>query len=464
MAPARAVLAIDLGASNGRGMVGLYDQDQIRLIEVHRFPNDPVRLHETLYWDLPRLFHEILTAMVNANRAGYAIESVGIDTWGVDYGVLDQEGDLMANPVHYRDQRAGRGMAILLDKIDAIRLKEMTGMDAASYNTINQLLVDKWVSQPQAQAILNTPDLFNYFLTGNKMTEYSMATTTQLYDYQTGDWNWSLIDSVGLPREIFQPILPSGQVVGSLKPSLQTSFKLPPIKVVAVTSHDTASAIRTVATDEKEFLFVATGTWIIVGCARSEVTMNRQVMATCLTNEGGKYPSVNLLRNHVGLWLLQQAKKQWEKEGLNVSYEDMIEAGHEASIESLVDIDDPVFYEPDFMVTELKTYCQNSGQKVPETIGEVVKVIEKSIAIKINETIKALEISTGKVFEALHLFGGGLRDDLLLAMIRQVTGKEVVTGVIEATAYGNVIDQMIALKIIREEDRIRILQKSKDVV
>lgn len=454
----RHVMAFDLGASNGRAIVGEYDGKDISLHEIHRFSNDPVRLGKYLYWDFPRLFHELKTALIKAKNKGYHVESLGIDTWGVDYGLIDKEGNLLGNPIHYRDARAELGMEKLLERYTKEELKKRTNMDCVSYNTVNQLINDPHIRIDGRKddllehdiTMLNMPDLFNFYLTGKEYTEYSMATTTQLFDYNTNDWNYELISELNISKDIFNEVIPSGTIVGEIKNQIVKELGIKKTKVVAVTSHDTASAVSAVK-EKEDFLFVATGTWIICGLTSEKVTMNEDVMKFGLTNEGGKYPNVNLLKNHVGLWMLQQSKKAWEMEGIDIGFGEMVEQGEASTIDSLLNIEDSRFYDPGDMPAKVKAYCEETNQELPETIGDVVRVIERSLAKRIAETIQELESAAKKQYDEVHLFGGGVQDRFLCRLIEEYTKKKVVIGVKEATAYGNVLTQLEALGIISKE-------------
>lgn len=453
------VLAFDLGASNGRAIVGVYNHDKIELHEVHRFINDPVQLNNHIYWDFPRLFHELKTGLVKAKNKGFNVQSIGIDSWGVDYGLIDEDGELMANPIHYRDARAQEGLDILLSRIDKNTLKMRTGMNCDSYNTINQLVSDKNIHRTSCKALLNMPDLFNYFLTGKKFSEFSMATTTQLYNYDTMGWNIELLDFLQINSELFQPIIPSGTIVGQVKKEILDELKIEPLKVIAVASHDTASAIGSVV-DEEEFLFIATGTWIIVGSKQQKMTMNDHVLAYDMTNEGAKYPQVNLMKNHVGLWILQETKRAWEKEGLEVTFAEMVEGARNISIDSYIDILDSRFFEPGDMPQKVIDYCKETHQTIPTSNDEIVKIIEQSLAKRIAMTLSELEIAVGKKYSSVHLFGGGIQDGLLCDLVREYSQKEVILGAKEATAFGNVLEQFVALGTFSEEESIDILEKS----
>lgn len=457
------VLAFDLGASNGRAIVGEFNGETIELHEVHRFSNDPVQLNQHLYWDFPRLFHELKTSLIKAKNSGYRIESIGIDSWGVDYGLIDDEGELMVNPIHYRDPRAQAGLDKLLSIMDLKEIKLRTGMNCDSYNTVNQLISDKNIHRSHCKALLNMPDLFNYFLTGKKYSEFSMASTTQLLDYNTLQWNTEFMEQLGINPELFQTIIPSGTIVGDVKQDILDELKMEPMRVVSVTSHDTASAIGSIV-DNEDFLFIATGTWIIVGAKQQQMTMNDHVIAFNMTNEGAKFPQVNLMTNHVGLWIIQESKRAWEKEGIHLSFSEMVSGAKDISIDAYIDILNSRFFEPGNMPEKVVEYCRETRQTVPQTNFEIIRVIEQSLAKRIAETLRELEVAVGKTYSKVHLLGGGIQDQLLCDLIRDFSQKEVVIGAKEATAFGNVLEQFIAVGAFSEEESKLILEKSLKLI
>lgn len=454
------VLAFDLGASSGRGIIGEYLDGRIKLTEIHRFDNEPVLIQGVLYWDFLRLYHELKRTIKIAEQKGYSIASLGIDSWGVDYGVLDIKGRLMGNPVHYRDARAQRGMERLLERYTNEDLKARTGMDCVSYNTVNQLMEEEHVLQRHAHCILNIPDLMNYCLTGKMASEYSMATTTQLFDYDKNTWNEAFIAELGFDRRLFHEVISSSTLLGSVQKEIIEELQVPSFQVVSVTSHDTAAAIQSVASEKKNFLFVATGTWIIVGSKQDGLTMNEAVMKYGLSNEGGRYPSVNLLKNHVGLWLIQETKRQLEKEGQVLSFSDLIEAGKAAQSDTFIDIMDERFFQLGNMVKKIEDYARETKQPIPKSVGEVIRIIEQSLGRQIARTLQQIEEATGIMEEEVFLFGGGIQDELLCECIEFYSGKKVVKGAKEATALGNILDQFIALGLIDEKNKNQVLKAS----
>jgi rhamnulokinase/L-fuculokinase len=272
------------------------------------------------------------------------------------------------------------------------------------------------------------------------------------------------MESLGLEKEIFQKIIASGTVVGDVKEDILEELKIEPLKVVSVTSHDTAAAVRAIPSDEEDFLFIATGTWIIVGAKQKKMTMNEKVMAYNLTNEGGKYPNVNLLKNHVGLWILQESKRYWEKEGKNIGFGEMVASAQTVEINAYIDILDERFFEPGNMPNKVIDYCTETNQTVPSTVGEIVKVIEQSLAKQIAQTLAQIEEAAGKTYDSVNIFGGGVQDALLCELIEYYSKKKVVIGPKEATAFGNVIDQYIALDVFDEDERLAILGRSLALV
>lgn len=452
-----AVLAFDLGASSGRGMIGTLVDGEIQMVEVHRFENQPVKMGGYLQWDILRLWHEFQVTISKALRLNVEIESIGIDSWGVDYGLIDEEGELLRNPIHYRDARAQKGLERLAKDTDLEEVKRLTGMDCVSYNTVNQLLAETLLNnktQDEGQAcpykLLNIPDLFNFMLTGMTWSEFSMASTTQLLDYQTLDWHHDWIDHLGIPTLIFLPIIKTGEIYGFIKKEVAEGLGLKEIPVISVASHDTAAAVSSIHSGTEECLFIATGTWIIVGAKQRTMTMNEAVIRHGLSNEGGAYPTVNLLKNHVGLWLLQECRRHWLANGEEISFGDMVNLGEKSQIVSRIDIEDPRFFEPGDMPMKIKKFCEETHQILPESLGDYVCIIEHSLASQIALTISAIEESIEKTFSEVYLIGGGVADQFLCRLVEVYTKKKVILGSKEATAFGNIQQQFISLGQLKD--------------
>ncbi|MCT4598844.1 MAG: rhamnulokinase [Vallitalea sp.] len=457
------MLALDFGASSGRGIIGELKDNKIILKEVHRFANEPVKLKNHLQWDFLRLVHEVKQCLLICKNDNEEMDSIGIDTWGVDYGLIDNDGELITSPFHYRDLRTDSMVEKCFEYVSKDELMTLSGIDCNQYNTIYQLLAEKEDVTNRLQntnTMLLMPDLFNYILTGVKKAEYTIATTTQLYDYDKNDWNYNLIERVGLPNTIFPEIIQPGEVVGSVTDDIRQELDIKDCKIVSVGSHDTSSAIAAIPAEEEDFIFIATGTWIMVGVENNNLLVNDTTKEYGLSNEGGVGGKVNLLKNIMGLWLIQESKRQWNKDGIDIGFGEMVEQGLEAKTSSVINPDDKLFYSPSDMPNKIKNYCKETGQQVPETIGEIVRVIEESLALRIKHTIKGIEKSTDKRYNTIHMFGGGIQDKLLCQVVANATGKKVITGPKEATAMGNILLQAIGLGEISNIQEGRTIVKN----
>lgn len=447
------MLAFDFGASSGRGILGEIKEGKMILKEVHRFSNDPVQLKNHLQWDFLRLVHEVKQCLLKCKNDGETIDSIGVDTWGVDYGLLDVEGELIGNPFHYRDLRTEPMLEHCFKYINKEDLIQKSGLDCLPYNTIYQLLAETQLNDGpinKAEQMLLMPDLFNYILTGQKRSEYTIATTTQLFDYEKSNWNYELIQMLNLPQHLFAPVIYSGAIVGELTAEIITELDIKSCKVISVGSHDTASAIAAIPAETDDFIFISTGTWVMVGVEAESLTVNETTKAYGLSNEGSASGKVNLLRNIMGLWLMQECKRQWLKEGCNIDYPEMVAEGLKAQVTCVINPDDPTFYAPGNMPEKIKNYCRMSNQQVPESVGEIVRAIAEGLALRISHTIEGLEEATGKTYEVIHMFGGGIQDVLFCQTVADFTGKKVITGPKEATAMGNILLQGMGLGYIKD--------------
>ena len=442
------VLAFDFGASSGRAMLGGFDGKTITLEEIHRFTNDPVQMNGTLYWDAPRLFFEIKEGIRKAKAKG-GFDSIGIDTWGVDFALLDSFGDLIANPVHYRDSRTEGMMEEAFQVIPREELYTRTGTQIMRINTLYQLL-SRAKKRPdlleRADSLLLIPDLFHYLLTGEKKAEFTEASTTQMLDPRTGDWDKELLERLGIPSRLLPEIIPSGSVYGALKKDLAEELGVPEVPVIAVASHDTASAIAAVPAPEKDFLYISCGTWSLFGTELSAPIIDEKTRRFNLTNEGGYGKTVTLLRNIMGLWLIQESRRQWIREGFSVTYADLEqEALAEPAFLSFVDPDAPEFEAPGNLPERVREFCRKTGQHVPENRGQVMRCIYESLALKYRQTAGMIRETTGKTYPAIHVVGGGAKDGFLCQLTADACGVPVTAGPIEATVLGNIAVQLIAL-------------------
>lgn len=454
----KRVLAFDFGASSGRAILGTLENGKITLEEIHRFSNDPVTVNGTFYWDVLRLFHEIKQGLLKAKQAG-GFDSIGIDTWGVDFGLLDRDGKLLENPVHYRD---GRNAGMTEEAAKLISKKDMyvlTGIQFMDFNTAFQLLSIK-KNRPEllerAESLLFMPDLFAYFLTGKKVSEYSIATTSQLIDINTHEWSREMIDGLGLPSKIFNKIVPAGSLTGYLSEEIQSELGLPAVPVITVCGHDTQSAITAVPSEKKDFAFISSGTWSLFGTETDNPIVNERSYEFNVTNEGGYGYSTAFLKNICGLWLIQESRRQWIREGKEFSYAELEKAAlGEKPFSCFIDPDAPDFASPGDLPSRIADYCRRTGQHVPESVGETVRCIYESLALKYRSVLEGIEECTGKKYGHINVVGGGTKDTLLCKMTADACAVPVFAGPIEATVMGNVAVQLLACGEIADVTQAR---------
>lgn len=404
------LLALDFGASSGRAIVGEFGDDKLKLTEVHRFANDPVVFSNHLQWDILRLSHEIKQSILKCKNSGFNIKTIGIDTWGVDFGLLDEYGELLGNPFHYRDERTKNMIDKCFEYIPKEEIFKRTGLQFAQYNSIYQLLSmaqSKSKLLKMSSTLLMMPDLFNYMLTGKKFTEFTECTTSQLYNHEERNWDKYIINKLNIPLNIFAPIIMPGQIVGLVKDSICKELNIKPIEVIAVGSHDTASAAAAVPSEEDNAVFISSGTWSLLGIEIDKPIINDKVYKYNFTNEGGTNGKILLLKNIMGLWIIQECKRDWEKEGIDLSFSDIVQmAKSEKSGTSFIDPDSELFYAPGHMPDKVKQFCQNTNQPVPQTIGQIIRCVEESLALKYRWAIEKLEEITSREINTIHIVGG----------------------------------------------------------
>lgn len=465
----KSVLAFDFGASSGRAMLGIFDGKKIELKEIHRFSNDPVMINGTLYWDVLRLFHEIKQGILKAKPEGF--DSIGIDTWGVDFGLLDKKGNLLENPVNYRDERTKGMLELALSKINRERFYEITGNQFMEINTVFQLLSLK-EKRPElldrADCLLMMPDLFQYFLTGEKKTEYSIASTTQMMDVMSKKWSEEVLDTLGLPQNILTDIIPTGEVNGVLQQSISEELGVSQVPVIAVAGHDTQCAMVAVPATEEDFIFISCGTWSLFGTETPEPIQNEKSRKYDITNEGGYGGKISFLKNIIGLWLIQESRRQWIKDGTidsSVGFGELeMLAVKEQPFRSFIDPDAPEFAAPGNIPERIREFCKKTGQPVPETIGQVVRCIDESLALKYRYTLHEISDCTGKEYNTIHLIGGGANSGLLCKLAADACNMRVMAGPTEATVLGNIAIQMIATGAMESIDEFREILKQSDLV
>lgn len=454
------MLAIDLGASSGRGIVGCYDGNKITLKENHRFSNDPVMVAGQFTWDILRIWFEIKNAIRNcANSDDKNIASVGIDTWGVDYGLLDKKGRLLGNPVHYRDTRT---VGLIDDSTKFVSKEELyrrTGIQLLELNTVYQLIAnmrDAKELMDSSSCFLHVPDLLNYFLTGIKKTEYTIASTGGLVSPFTRKWDYELIEKYGLPKEIFTEIVEPGNVLGNLLDEVVEDVNGINPKVVNVAAHDTGSAVLAVPSPKEKFLFISSGTWSIMGTETDKPIVNEKTKEYNFTNEGGYNGTYRFSKNITGLWLEQESKRQWAREGVKVSYDDLSNMAAQAKpLKYLINPDEPAFGTPGNLPQRIADYCTKTGQGTPETMGEIVRCIFDSLALRYKWVAEKTSELCGYKIPCLNIVGGGTKEKMLSQFASSATNLPVYTGPVEATALGNIAAQAIALGEIKDVEEAR---------
>ena len=442
-----SVLAVDIGASSGRVMQVSLQNGKLCLAERHRFDNTPVAVNGTLYWDVLCLFSELKKGLAQAdNPAG--VTSVGIDTWGVDFGLLDGDGRLMENPVHYRDTRTKDSLEHILHHATREEIYRVTGIQFMPTNTLYQMtaLAQKRPRMlTEAACALLIPDLLAYFLTGQKHTELTNASTTQMLRVNGEGWYTGLLERLTIPTELFPPIIYPGEVYGALLPEVAAETRLPAIPVVAVPTHDTASAVVSAPAEGTDFAFLSCGTWSLLGTETPQPYSTPEACTANFTNEIGYGHTTRLLKNIMGLWILQESRRQWQREGTPYTFAELERLARETpAFRSFIDPDAPDFVQPGDMPERIRAYCRRTGQPVPASVGEVVRCIYESLALKCGRVFRQLSAITGKHSPILHLVGGGAKDPLLAQMLADACGCAVDSGPVEATALGNAAIQLIA--------------------
>lgn len=443
----KRVLAFDFGASSGRAIIGCFDGDKITLEEVHRFSNDPVSVGGTVYWDVLRLFYEIKQGIIKAKIAG-GFDSIGIDTWGVDFGLIDSEGKLMENPVHYRDARTVGLVDEAFKTMPKEKLYGITGIQFMELNTLFQLISLKkyrpWMLE-RADKMLFMPDLFGYMLTGKMCAEYSIASTSQLIDLDKRTWSKEILDAFGIKESVFAPLIQPGTVLGELSKEVCEECGVDPVPVISVCGHDTQSAITSVPCEDGDFAFLSSGTWSLFGTELDKPIVNETSMNINITNEGGFDGSTGFLKNIIGLWLIQESRRQWKREGKEYSYADLEKLALAAEpFKCFIDPDAPEFVPHGNIPERVREFCRKTGQFVPETVGEIMRCIYESLAMKYRLTFEKLRECTERDYPVIHVIGGGTKDGLLCQMTANSCDRTVKAGPIEATVMGNVAVQLMS--------------------
>lgn len=443
-------VAVDLGAASCRVLLGRCDGDRITMADVARFDHRPVMLNDGLHWDILRLLEGVKEGVGGAaTRAANTVKSVGIDSWGVDFGLLDRNGGLISNPYSYRDSRTAGMIERALDRAPKSEIYRTTGIQFMPINTLYQLLaMEDSPALELAEHLLLIPDLIRYWLTGTIATERTIATTTQLCDAQSGEWSDHLLARLRIPRHLFPELIPPGMAYDPMLSDIADDMGIArDIPIVAVASHDTASAIVAVPAAGPDFAYISSGTWSLVGLETSRPILTAEAMTANFTNEGGFAGTTRFLKNVMGLWLLQECRRMWSrKSGHEVLYETLIRSAESsAPFGPLIDPDDPRFLAPGDMPSRIRVLCKATGQRPPERQGEIVRCILESLAFKYRWVLEQAERLSGRHVEVIHVVGGGGRNHLLCQLTASATGRPVMAGPVEATAIGNVMVQAYAL-------------------
>lgn len=447
-------LAIDIGASSGRHILAEVENGKMTLQEIYRFQNGMQEKNGSLCWDIPHLFSEIKNGMKKCEEIGKIPVSVSVDTWGVDFVLLDEKDQILGDTVGYRDSRTHGMEKKVGEVISQQDLYKRTGIHWQMYNTIYQLQAIKETHPEyleQARSILMTPDYFHFLLSGEKKMEYTIASTSQLLNARTGDWDWELLTMLGFPKEIFRPVSMPGTVAGHLTPEVREEVGYD-CKVVLPASHDTGSAVLAVPAKGEDVVYISSGTWSLMGVERKEPDCSLESMEADFTNEGGYDHRYRYLRNIMGLWMIQSVKKELTED---MSFGEICEMAAKETIASIVDCNDESFMAPKSMIAAVQDYCRNTGQQVPGTTGEIAAVIYNSLAKCYADTLAQLERMTGKHYDTVYVVGGGSKAGYLNELTARYTGRRVSAGPTEATAIGNLTVQMLSDGVFSDLDEAR---------
>ncbi len=464
----RNLLAFDLGASNGRAILGQFDGEKITMTELHRFENNYIEMNGVFYWDTPYLYNQLKQGLLKFVQGGYGnLDSFGIDTWGVDYGLLDKNGQLAGLPRSYR-LGTQADIDAVKEKIPAQTLYSRTGIDTTlAFNTLYQLYRRKRENDPAleiADTMLLTPDLLGYFLTGAKGTEYTIATTTQLYDPTAKDWDWQTIEELGLPKHIFTKIDPTGTIRGHLRPEVCEEVGINPAAFVAVGSHDTASAVAAIP-GSGSFAFCSSGTWSLFGAEMDKPDLSPEAAAAGFSNEGTIQGSYRPLNTIIGMWIIQDCRRDWIKNGIDISWNGVVAEARKAEpLRSIINPDAPEFYAGGNMEKKIQDFCRRTGQPVPETIGQVARCIYESLALKYRHALEGLEKMKGQRIDSLNIVGGPINNRFLDQLIADSLDRKVITGPVEGAAIGNLLTQAMALGDIKDIDELRQIVRNSETV
>ncbi len=457
-------LALDFGAESGRAITGTLAGGRVTLAENYRFANPNGRINGHYHWNLMAQWEHVKAGLRKAVEARPGLASIGVDTWGVDFGLLDRNDELLGNPFMYRDGRTDGMMEKVFDLVSREQVFEATGVQFMQLNSLFQLMAMRQARSPKldaADTLLFMPDLFNFLFTGEKVNEFSIATTSQMYDPRARGWARGLLEALDLPAHILRKIVPSGTVVGPLLKDVAEECGVGRLPVIAPGCHDTASAVAAVPAEGEDWAYISSGTWSLMGVELPEPVINAKALKYNCTNEGGVGGRIRFLKNIAGLWLVQECRRQWQREGREYSYAELTKlAGEARPLGALIDPDHRPFMSPGDMPGRIREFCRSTHQGEPASVGEVVRTCLESLALTYRQTLLAMEDILGRKLKVLHIVGGGTQNELLNQMAADACGIRVVAGPIEATAVGNVLTQAMALGDVKSVEELRAIVRA----
>jgi rhamnulokinase len=452
MAATTKILAFDLGAESGRGLLGAFDGERLALDVVHRFHNGAVQTLDTLHWDVLRLYTEMLSGLRKAATENGSLASMGVDTWGVDFALLGRGGTLLGNPRHYRDPHTEDIMEAAFKVVPRAEVFRQTGIQFMRFNTLFQLLALKRDRSPlldAAQTLLLIPDLFHYWFTGIKVNEYTDASTSQMIDPHSRLWATDLVRRFGLPESILGSLVQPGTLLGPLRPAVAKEAGIPAMPVIAPATHDTAAAVAAVPAAGASWAFISSGTWSLMGVETREPLTDERALRVNFTNEGGVDGTIRLLKNIMGLWLVQECRRAWERAGRIYSYDELMRLAEAAPpFASVLNPDESAFILPPDMPAAIADFCRRTWQAAPIEPGPVVRCALEGLALRYRWVLERLEELVGRRLDTIHVVGGGSQNTLLCQLTADACNRPVVAGPVEATALGNVLVQMLGLRLL----------------
>jgi rhamnulokinase len=451
----RNFLAFDLGAESGRAVLGTLEEGKLTLAEKHRFLNPMGRMNGHLFWNLLSQWEELKTGLRKAaveqhgdHKTPVALHGIGVDTWGVDFGLVSQAGEVLGNPFNYRDTRTDGMFEVAFARVPKTEIFEATGIQFMEINSLYQLLAMKEQGSEMlncADTLLFVPDLFNYLFTGQRKCEFSIASTSQMYDPRKKTWATGMLEKLGLPTRIMPEVVPSGTVIGPLRADIAAECGVERVLVIAPACHDTASAVAAVPAEGNDWCYISSGTWSLMGVELPDPIINEKSLRYNYTNEGGVGGTIRFLKNIMGLWLVQECRRQWQREGYDHGYSELTQMAERSKLlGTIIDPDHKPFLTPGEMPRKIEEFCKQTAQRPPNTRGEFVRACLDSLALTYRRTLEGLEDVLGRRVSVIHIVGGGCQNELLNQMTADACNRVVLAGPIEATAIGNILVQAMA--------------------